>query len=170
MAFTDAKLAWSMAAREVLIRTARTYHGYITYGELAEEVQQVSGVRTRSQMRNWIGGVLGLVADECHGRGEPPLTALCVHQDETVGVGYGYVLELAGEAVPDDLDGHAAAARLGCYRYFGADVPEGGGSPALTPKVAAARQRAAKQREPVPVLCPRCFIQLPSSGHCDNCD
>jgi hypothetical protein len=159
-----------VAAREVLIRTAKTYHGYVTYGQLAEEVQEIAGIRTRSQMRNWIGGVLGVVADECHRRGDPPLTALCVHQDETVGVGYAYVLELAGEAVPDDLDGHAAIARLMCYQRFGADLPEGGGRPALTAKVAAARSRAARNTEPVPVLCPRCRIQLPRSGHCDNCD
>lgn len=170
VAFGAAKLAWSLAAREILIRTARMYHGYITYGELAEEVQQITGIRTRSQMRNWIGAVLGRVADECRSRGEPSLTALCVHQDESVGVGYVYVLEIAGEEIPDDLDFHAAEARFACYRAFGAVLPPDGGQPALTAKVAAARRYKAKQIEVMPALCPRCFIQLPVSGRCDNCD
>lgn len=167
--FGDAKAAWALAARDVLIRTARRYHGYVTYGELAEQVQLISGVRTRSQMRNWIGSVLGTVADDCHRREEPALSALCVRQDETVGIGYAYVLELAGEEVPEDLDDHAARARLDCYRFFGAELPDDGGRHALTPKVAEARRRGAKQQSGPPVVCPRCFTQLPMSGQCDNC-
>jgi hypothetical protein len=111
--FGDAKVAWAAAARAVLKRTALRYHGYVSYGELAEEVQQLTGVRTRSQMRNWIGAGLGLVADDSHARGEPPLTALCVRRDETVGLGYAYVLQLAGKDVPEDLDQVAADARFG---------------------------------------------------------
>ncbi|MEP7194784.1 MAG: hypothetical protein ABI903_18225 [Actinomycetota bacterium] len=170
VAFAVAKEAWSLAAREILVRTARSYHAYITYGELAEEVQQVTGIRTRSQMRNWIGAVLGKVADDCRLRCEPSLTALCVHQDETVGEGYAYVLKIAGEEIPDDLDFHAAEARFACYRAFGAELPSDGGQPALTAKVAAARKHKAKQIEVMPALCPQCFIQLPVSGRCDNCD
>lgn len=170
IAFALAKQAWTIAARDVLIRTARRYHGYITYGELAEEIQQITGIRTRSQMRNWIGAVLGRVADECLRCGEPPLTALCVRQDETVGDGYAYVLEIAGEAIPDDLDMHAAEARLRCYRYFGAQLPEDGGRPALTTKVAATRHRkASKPEQRRPAICPHCRLQLPASGRCDNC-
>jgi hypothetical protein len=170
VAFGAAKGAWSLAAREVLMRTAKSYHAYITYGELAEEVQQVAGIRTQSPMRHWIGAVLGSVADDCRLRGEPSLTALCVHQDETVGDGYAYVLEIAGEEIPEDLDFHAAEARFACYVAFGAELPAGGGHPALTAKVAAARRYKAKQIEVIPALCPRCFIQLPVSGRCDNCN
>ena len=114
--------------------------------------------------------MLGKVAEDCQLRGEPSLTALCVHQDETVGVGYAYVLKIAGEQIPDDLDFHAAEARLACYRAFGADLPAGGGQPALTAEVAAARRHKAKQIELMPALCHRCFIQLPFSGCCDDCD
>lgn len=167
--FGDAKTAWATAARGVLTRTATRYHGYVTYGALAEEVQELSGVRTRSQMRNWICAVLGMLADDIHRRVEPPLTALCVHQDETVGAGYAYVLELAGNAAPKDLDQVAAEARLECYRFFGALLPSDEGRPALTPKVAAARRRAARDRIEPSVFCPRCFTQLPMSGQCDNC-
>lgn len=167
--FSTAKQAWSSAAREVLVRMAREYHSYITYGELAEEVQDRSGIRTRSQMRNWIGSVLGKVAEGCRSRDEPPLTSLCVHQDGTVGVGYAFVLELAREKIPDDLESHAAQARLNCYRFFGADLPADGGRPALTAKVAAARNKRLKKVEVVLGLCPRCFVQVPVSGRCDSC-
>jgi hypothetical protein len=166
--FGVAKAAWALAARDVLIGTAKTYHGYITYGALAEEIQQISGVRTRSQMRNWIGAVLGVVAEESHAKDEPPLTALCVHQDETVGPGYAYVVQLANKEVPEDLDQIAAEARWECYRFFGAPLPSDGGHPALTPKVQAARKRLANERSEPPV-CPSCFTQLPASGQCDNC-
>jgi hypothetical protein len=55
IAFSDAIGARVVAARPALERTARTYRALITYKELAEEVQAVSGVRTRSLMTNWIG-------------------------------------------------------------------------------------------------------------------
>lgn len=168
--FDVAKAAWSVAARDVLMNTASRYHAYITYGELAEAIQQMSGIRTRSQMRNWITSVLTVVVDDCRRRGEPPLTALCVRQDQTIGEGYAYALQASGEDKPQDLDLHAAAARLTCYRYFGAQVPTNGGYPSLPPKLAAKRARAAAQNVVPAALCPRCFIQLPSRGRCDNCD
>jgi hypothetical protein len=36
--------------------------------------------------------VLGTVAEACHARGEPLLSALCVHADGTVGPGYATAL------------------------------------------------------------------------------
>ena len=51
----DATTAWADAARPVLISTAEHYRGYITYNELAGAVQESTGVRTRSQVRTWIG-------------------------------------------------------------------------------------------------------------------
>ena len=120
-------------------------------------------------MRNWIGVVLGMVADECQRRGEPSLSALCVRQDESVGDGYAYVIQLAGKPVPEDLDQHAAVERLKCHRFFGAELPAGGGEPALTRKVAAARRRVAKENPAPLAYYTRCFMQLPTSCQCDNC-
>jgi hypothetical protein len=80
--FSEAKRAWELSAYDVLLATARRYNDYITYGELAEAVQSMSGIRTRSHMRNWIGGVLGAVSKRCLEDGEPPLSALCVKQDQ----------------------------------------------------------------------------------------
>jgi hypothetical protein len=171
----DASVAWVLEARPVLERTARTYRATITYKELSEEVQQASGIRTRRLLQHWIGNVLSTIAANCHDSGEPLLSALCVRSDGTVGPKYGVaVVENFGGDVPDDLDMHAAEERFQCYRHFGAEMPEDGGSPALTKSVAAARARA-KKRAVTPLtdesrpICPTCFLMLPVTGQCDNC-
>lgn len=169
---SEAKAAWASIARGALVRVAGTYHGLISYGELAEEVQGESGIRTRMLIHYWIGDVLGMVARDCHGRGEPLLSALCVHADGTIGEGYGWAIDQTyGGSRPDDLDLHAAEERLRCYRYFGAPIPSDGGRPALTPQVASRRlstARRAKQGLPRP-LCPSCHLVLPLTGQCDTC-
>jgi hypothetical protein len=169
VAFSDAKRAWIPVARDVLIETAQRYGAYVTYGELGTRLFDISGIETRMQLGNWIGQVLGPVADECHRLGEPPLTALCVRQNETVGPGYTHVIGLSGEHMPADLDQHAAEARFRCHQFFGAEMPVDGGRPALTWRVAAERQRVARREPRQPALCGICFTQLPNSGQCDNC-
>lgn len=47
--------------------------------------------------------------------------------------------------------------------------------PSRAPRVpkepkASRASRSAKAEEPAPVICPRCFLQLPLSGICPNCD
>ena len=170
--FTAAQNLWAAAAREVLLEVATRYHAYITYAELGEAVQGRTGVQTRSLLTNWIGGVLGLVAEECGRRREPVLTALCVRQDETVGPGYVKAVEAVYGFVPDDPDEHAAQERLACYRAFAADLPPGGGEPALTRRVRFVREertRSLRAEQPSPT-CPTCNMQLPVSGRCDTCD
>jgi hypothetical protein len=168
----EAKTAWADEARTVLEAVARVYHGLINYGELAEEVQSRSGIKTRMLMHYWIGDVLGRVSRRCHERGEPLLSALCVHQDGTIGDGYGWALaDTYGGPAPDDLDMHSAEERLKCYRYFGAPLPADGGRPALAPQVATRRResaRRAKAQAPRPV-CPTCHLALPATGQCDFC-
>ncbi|MFC9788884.1 hypothetical protein [Rhodococcus sp. NPDC127528] len=172
--FKEACASWATAAYDVLADTATRYNDFITYKELAEKVQDLTGIRTRSQMRNWIGGVLGEVAVECQRRREPALTALCVTQDQTVGRGYQYVLDIEGQPIPDDLDQHAARARLDCYRHFAAELPAGGGEPTLPPQVVAARESSARKSAAAvppkpPAMCPRHHLTLPKSGICDDC-
>lgn len=171
----DALVAWVAEARPALERTARIYRATITYKELSEEVQAASGIRTRRLLQYWIGDVLGTVSHDCNESGEPLLSALCVRSDGSVGPGYAIaVAENLGGDQPDDLDMHAAEERLRCYRYFGADLPLDGGTPALTKQVAAARLRA-RRRVSAPLadesrpICPNCFLMLPVSGQCDNC-
>ena len=114
-------------------------------------------------MRNWIGDVLTLVGTDCHERGEPLLSALCVQKDGTIGDGYGVALvKINGGDAPDDLDQQAAEERLRCYQHFGAVMPADGGRAQLTPEVTARRRKAAKQaKEDAPkVTCPKCNIVL----------
>jgi len=168
-----ARSSWAEAAREQLIDTARRYQAVTTYKELGEGVQQRSGIRTEQLPHYWIGDVLLRVARDCAARNEPNLSSLCVNAAGSVGDGYRLsVLEATGHA-PTDPDRHAAHVRLECYRHFGAvDLPAGGGAPALTPRLAAARTRsrkAAQEARPVET-CPSCHLALTSSGVCNNCD
>jgi len=170
--FSQALEAWSAAARIALLRTARTYRATISYKDLAEEVQVSSGIRTQMLPWHWIGRVLGAVSRHCHAKGEPLLSALCVHADGTVGEGYGKaIIENYGGSAPDDLDMHAAIERLNCYRRFGAELPSDGGAPALTAEVAARRKRAQVRSGTLSdrPICPTCYLMLPLSGQCGNC-
>lgn len=101
-----------------------------------------------------------------------PLSALCVHSDGMVGVGYSQaIMDNYGGPLPTDLDMHAAEERLRCYQSFGADLPPGGGKPALTPQVAARRTWLARQAgndTPDQPCCPTCNLTLPISGTCDT--
>jgi len=171
VAWTEAEEAWVAQAREILIGTAARYRSVITYKALAEEVQARAGIRTKSLLMNWMGDVLERVAAECHERQEPQLTALCVRSDGTVGDGYAQVTGKTRGEVPEDPDQHAADERLACHRFFGADLPSGGGIAVLTEQVAARRRRAApKPVEREAALCPSCFTQMPLSGGCDPCE
>lgn len=172
VAFADALVAWTAAAVPVLEGVARTYHATITYQELGQEVQDAAGIRTRMLLRYWIGRVLGGVARTCHRQGHPILSALCVRGDGTVGAGYAEAITENYGQTPEDIEMHAALERLRCYRHFGADLPPGGGEPALTPQVAARRAQAARWARPpahIPARCPTCNLVLPVTGRCDTC-
>jgi hypothetical protein len=173
----DAKVAWIPIARESLLRTAGTYNAYITYRDLAEELQKKSGIRTKQLTHYWIGKVLGKVSTDCHRLNEPLLSSLCVHQNGSVGAGFGVALdETYGGPRPDDLDLTAAEERLKCYGHFGAQMPADGGQPVLTPMLVALRSkkavvgRAHKPVEEVREICPLCHVRLPSSGVCGSHD
>jgi hypothetical protein len=164
--------AWADAARDVLIEAARHYRSVVAYKELSVEVQRRSGIRTSQLMHYWIGTVLGRVAERCAQLGEPLLSALCVNAQGSVGEGYAVAARAAYGETPADPDEHAAHERLACYRHFGAvDLPADGGTPALTPRLEAARDRRRKTRaaERVAAACPTCHMQLPATGVCDNC-
>lgn len=161
-------------AFDELVATAKVYNAVITYKELAQSVKDATGIRYDAQLY-WVGKLLGPVVWRCANEGLPPLTALVVHAEGTVGAGYSEVFEAAGLPAPSDpdaLEDHAAAARLECYRYYGAPLPADGGVPSLTPRVRAARQARnakAKAEEP-PKLCLTHFLTLPANGVCDLCD
>jgi len=92
---------------------------------------------------------------------------------------------------------HAAQARLECYRWAGS-APAGGGEPAPVPAPSGRRARAPRPggaasagsartprvlKSPAPkappriaasdrpvTVCDRCFMAIPATGLCDNCD
>ena len=157
---TIALETWAPLARDILVRTAGSYHAVIREPELAEELQATSGIRTTRHHDRWLTKVLAPIAVLCERTGEPPLTSLVV-------------------GTSDDLD--AARQRLDCYRWAGS-APADGGVPAQLPgsapkrraprartERAAPRPRVAKTDQPVAV-CPTCFMALPATGVCDNCD
>jgi hypothetical protein len=165
--WSDAVGGWKDQARPVLVEVASTYNATIRYRDLAEAIQLAAGIRTRSLLNNWIGDVLAAV-DLAQQEGEPLLSSLVVTSEGVVGPGYADPVQRREGSVPADLQWHAAEERLRCYQYFGAALPPGGGTPRLTPEVAAARARAARSTVVRPV-CPTCNLRLPVSGTCDNC-
>lgn len=167
-----ARTAWATAAREVLIETASHYRAVITAKELAAEVMSRSKITTKRPSHYWISEVLGRVTAECERRGEPLLPSLCVNVDGSVGAGYGPHVVSARGSLDTDADDHAARERLECYRAFGAEMPPGGGSWALTPRLSASRsrERRAAAAEKMPPLCPKCHTAVPATGICDYCD
>ena len=162
---TIALETWARTARDVLVRTAATYHGVIRDTELAEELQATTGIRTTRSFDRWLPKILGPIARLCEQTGEPPLTSLVI-------------------GTSDDLE--SARARLECYQWAGS-APADGGVPAQLPGSAPRRtsrpratstragtaappkRRVAKTDRPVAV-CPTCFMALPATGVCDNCD
>ena len=169
---SDAMAAWAATARTVLEEVAGNYHDLTNQRDLAAELHKRSGITTTATTRSWIGDVLDLVARDCHRRGEPLLSALCVRADGTIGDAYGVAMADAyGSPAPADLELAAAEERLKCYRHFGAKVPPGGGHAVLSPQVAVRRRNTARRlREDTPLpVCPTCHLALPRTGQCDTC-
>jgi hypothetical protein len=168
--FSDALDAWVPIACDALVETARHYNRWITYLELTERVQHVSGIRTRMLIGNWSGKLLERVAQLAAEEGEVPLTSLCVHQDGTIGEGYLRAPKSIPVDSEADVDELAAEHRLLCYRKYAVDLPADGGVAALTPKVAEARARRVAHKRPPAKLCPDHFMELSATGQCSMCD
>ena len=192
--------AWVKETYDVLGTVAFDYHAVLTTTDLAERVQEASGIRTSRPETAWLAKVLLPVAHLCRRNGEPPLTALVVDpRTRWVGEAYDDVLRVDERLPilePVKREAHASAARLECYRWAGS-VPAGGGEPAAvpelpskraprtprpagasgaagTPRVAAAPKPVVKARiaasdRPI-IVCQRCFMAVPATGLCDNCD
>jgi hypothetical protein len=172
---TSDRETWAENAYKILENVAGQYNAVIEYTQLGNEIQERSGVTTTKAVRNWIGGVLEVVADRCVAEGIPPLTSLVVRRDTgMVGDAYNAVLAATGVATIEDpmqREKHAAQSRLECYRWANAtDLPADGGRAALTPKYAASAARKAKANPPAVKVCPSCNMALLPTGVCDSCD
>lgn len=168
--FADALAAWVPIAYDELLATARKYGAYVTYLEFSEHVQELSGIRTRMLLTNWIGKMLEQVAARAKANGQPPLTSLCVHQDGTIGPGYAHAPRSVADVPGEDIEYYAAQHRLLCYQKYAADLPADGGRPVLTKAEAQRRARKASQEPAHRAVCPVHFTELPASGRCDYCD
>lgn len=173
----EARAEWANAAGDVLTEVAGHYLAVVTYAELAEQVQQRTGLRTRTHSRNWLGSVIAQVVARTRAAGLPPLTSLVSHRVDG----------------GTDLDETTVRSRLACYRHFADDVPDDvivaadeaeAAERALAAKEASekaakprrrpstttpAASRPVKREDAPPVICPTCFMQLPASGICDSC-
>ncbi|GAA5148327.1 hypothetical protein GCM10023340_22050 [Nocardioides marinquilinus] len=166
--------AWVPVAHELLGEAAEQYHGHLSPEEFGQRLQLRSGVHTTRPPEKWLDKVLAPVAAWCERSDQPPLTSLVVLD-------------------PRHDDIHAARLRLECYRWAGS-APEDGGVPAPLTPARAPRARAASRPSRVPGaprtestprptrtprvaasdkpvnVCPTCFMALPATGVCDNCD
>ncbi len=73
----DAYTAWTPFAREILLETAASDRGAITYSDLAAAVQERSGISTDQPAAEWVGRLLTRVDDDAAKRGEEPLGSYC---------------------------------------------------------------------------------------------
>lgn len=149
---------WSRAAVELLTETATDYNRVLTTNDFARQVQNRAGAWANVTSKTWVRKVLHVVTLKCVKEGWPHLAALVVRpSDGKPGPWYFDVLAETGPGDAPDEAHHAAAQRLECYRYFGADVPEDA-EPAvdalrrqrtvqhLAPKAGAARRPAGQTR------------------------
>ena len=190
---------WARAAHDVLEETASTYHGVVREADLAERCRP-TGIRTTRPPRRWLPKLLQPLAHLHHRDGYPPLTALVVDGHGWVGERYDDVLRAIEELPITDAARPRAArrprpagvlpvGRLGARgrrrarrgaapstrsrapaldhgrRHPGAQAPR---VPRASPRSPRPKRVAASDR-PVTV-CPTCFMAIPATGLCDNCD
>lgn len=166
----DALSAWVAVTEPILEGVASVYGGSITYEQLAEQLFEQTGYRTRMLLGNWIGQVLGPVQSATLAEGKPPLSSLVVRA-ETGGVGDGYVNHQHPQGFASFAERQQAAAvdRLTCYRAYCDHVPEDA-EPQMTALYQAKHRQKAPTGSPPPKICPSCFTELPVSGRCDYCE
>ena len=96
-----AREAWAEAGRAVLLRgSTGRYQAVISHKDLAQQVQERTGITTSRLVHYWIADVLGPVAIECATREEPLLVALCVNSQDSVGAAYANAVQAARGETP----------------------------------------------------------------------
>ena len=178
-AWPVARRAWVQATEPILEKVAATYGSSITYEQLAQQLFDETGYRTRMLLGQWIGRqVLGPVQVATLTEGKPPLSSLVVRAG-TGGVGDGYVNHEHPEGFGSFAERQHAAAvdRLTCYRTYCDHVPEDA-APQMTSLYIAKQtslhipRQSPRQKPasaPPPGTCPTHNMVLPASGRCDYC-
>lgn len=175
---------WLPAAREVLTGVAGSAYGLITQADFAEAIEASTGVHANPALAKWLGPFLVRAAEDGLAAQLPPLVSLVVEAGTgKVGPAYDAVLVALGRPEPAtgrERERVAADDRIACYRWAGAPEPAGGwyARPAATGRSTPSRTRrapasprrpAAAAPQVVAAFCPRCFMQLPATGVCDDC-
>lgn len=161
---TEAIREWALHGHDILEEIAPRFGRTIAREDLAHEVQRRSGILTDRPEESWLGTVLGAIAERCRESGEPELTSLVADP-------------------PVQVD----ATRLRCHQAYGAKIPNPDGGRTRSRSTSSTGRRAASassrsttsprstttrakssepRRRPV---CPSCFMEIPSTGVCDNC-
>ena len=178
VAWSEAEVAWSAAAFDILRDLAGHDQAIVEDHELAKEVQRRAQIHTASPMRHWMRAVLHRVTQRAHEHGLPPLATLVVgRHDGMVGDVHDDVRAVRGDPPVGDPDGREDAAardRLECYRWAHA-VAGHRGTPALSPKLQKQRDRTAREQLATRQMrlgnaCPGCGLTMPLTGVCDDCD
>jgi hypothetical protein len=73
----DAYTAWAPFAHDLLLATAASDAGAITYSDLATAVQEQSGISADQPAAEWVAKLLARVDAEAAKRGEGPLSRYC---------------------------------------------------------------------------------------------
>jgi hypothetical protein len=152
--FSDALATWVPLAYDELIATASKYHAVTTYLELSEHIQQVSGIRTRPLLTNWIGKLLEEVLS---GSGERRTATDYAAPKTTADEprwGHRVLRDRAPAAVLTE-----GRRRLSSRRRR-AGTPES--------RIGPARTESRAGTGP-PTSLPAVLTELPTSGCCDYC-
>lgn len=154
---TEAQREWALRAHEVLEEVAGRYGRTVAYADLATEVQRRAGIATDLDPADWVDDVLSAVAARCQEAGEPRLIALVER--------------------PHATQAHTITAdRLACHQAYGAKMPAERTTRRTTRSRSSSGSSAPAVRKPVKPedrvrkVCPSCFVELPSTGICDDCD
>jgi hypothetical protein len=174
---SDAKYEWAHVGYDVLVDVARKPDSHVTYEEIADTLQDATGMRAPGPMPQWIDTTLALVAEMCVRNGEPQLTALVVDADSLeVSDEFAKSYSIAGQLLPKNLQRAAAELRAVCHDHFSRREAVGWDRTKLTgrtgtPRTAQVRVLSKPKPEPAaPTVCAQCRLVLLPSGQCGYCD
>jgi len=156
MTWGDAMRAWAPIAQRVLYETSVSDRATITLEELAEIVQEESGVRTKEAVSTWITRLTDRVT-----AADPDIPIPVPPAPTKARATRAAAPKRAKPATGATPTAAASSATIT------------GSTPAVPATSAAPKATAAPKRprgaEPEVTICPTCFMALPASGICDNC-
>lgn len=149
----EAHREWTLRATEILTEVAGRFGRSIEYADLGAEVQRRAGILTDRGIETWLDLVLREVGRRCAEAGKPSLTLLVEIPDVRVD----------------------PAARASVHEAYGAKLPKARAPRTTRSRASAGAEAGERSRRPSKPaerrrpLCPTCFVELPSTGICDNC-